>query len=155
MKKTFNRYAVQFVAALAAGLLLLLLHGPVRGGLPAVFVPQFPSGWELSKLLFWPLLLIGLVSSRWEKQPLVQYLPAVVLAPLLQALMSWGVLAAGGNGAICLVFWVAILAVALAFEPKCGKHPVLWAVLTLALVGLYMLLTFTPPAWGPFWNPLG
>ena len=155
MKKTFNHYAIQFVAALAGGLLLLLLHGVAKSGLPAVFVPQFPSGWELSKLLFWPLLLVGLLSSRWEKQPLVRYLPAAVLAPLLQALLNWGVLAAGGNGAICLVLWVAVLAAALAFAPGCGRHPVLWAVLALALAGLYILLTFTPPVWGPFWNPLG
>ena len=27
--------------------------------------------------------------------------------------------------------------------------------LALLLAGLYMLLTFTPPGWGPFVNPLG
>ena len=29
------------------------------------------------------------------------------------------------------------------------------AALALALAGLYMLLTFTPPAWGPFLAPPG
>ena len=39
--------------------------------------------------------------------------------------------------------------------PDGRKHPGLWAALALLLAGLYMLLTFTPPGWGPFVNPLG
>ena len=32
---------------------------------------------------------------------------------------------------------------------------ILVTALALLLAGLYMLLTFTPPGWGPFVNPLG
>ena len=49
----------------------------------------------------------------------------------------------------------ALLAAGTAFCPDGRKHPGLWAALALLLAGLYMLLTFTPPGWGPFINPLG
>ena len=48
-----------------------------------------------------------------------------------------------------------LLAAGTAFCPDGRKHPGLWAALALLLAGLYMLLTFTPPGWGPFVNPLG
>ena len=53
--------------------------------------------------------------------------------------------------------WVqaVLLAAGTAFCPDGRKHPGLWAALALLLAGLYMLLTFTPPGWGPFVNPLG
>ena len=35
------------------------------------------------------------------------------------------------------------------------QHRVFLPGLALLLAGLYMLLTFTPPGWGPFVNPLG
>ena len=107
MRDPFNRFALRYLAAVVCGLALLLLHSTAQSGLPAAFVPQCPSPWELSKLAFWPLL------AAW------------------------------------------LLAAGTAFCPDGRKHPGLWAALALLLAGLYMLLTFTPPGWGPFVNPLG
>lgn len=56
MRDPFNRFALRYLAAVVCGLALLLLHSTAQSGLPAAFVPQCPSPWELSKLAFWPLL---------------------------------------------------------------------------------------------------
>ena len=121
MRDPFNRFALRYLAAVVCGLALLLLHSTAQSGLPAAFVPQCPSPWELSKLAFWPLLAAWVLTGRLgrERRTLLQDLPAAVLTPLAM------------------------------------KHPGLWAALALLLAGLYMLLTFTPPGWGPFVNPLG
>lgn len=137
MRDPFNRFALRYLAAVVCGLALLLLHSTAQSGLPAAFVPQCPSPWELSKLAFWPLL------AAW------------VLTPLAMTAACWGLAAAGGNGAASLAVWAVLLAAGTAFCPDGRKHPGLWAALALLLAGLYMLLTFTPPGWGPFVNPLG
>lgn len=54
MRDPFNRFALRYLAAVVCGLALLLLHSTAQSGLPAAFVPQCPSPWELSKLAFWP-----------------------------------------------------------------------------------------------------
>lgn len=139
------------------GLALLLLHSTAQSGLPAAFVPQCPSPWELSKLAFWPLLAAWVLTGRLgrERRTLLQDLPAAVLTPLAMTAACWGLAAAGGNGAASLAVWAVLLAAA---RPSarteestrgCGQP------LALLLAGLYMLLTFTPPGWGPFVNPLG
>ena len=89
------------------------------------------------------------------RRPLLRDLPAAVLAPLTAAAADWALLAAGGRGTMGLAVWAAVLAASMAFCPDGEKHPVLWTALALALAGLYMLLTFTPPAWGPFLAPPG
>ena len=137
MRDPFNRFALRYLASVVCGLALLLLHSTAQSGLPAAFVPQCPSPWELSKLAFWPLL------APW------------VLTPLAMTAACWGLAAAGGNGAASLAVWAVLLAAGTAFCPDGRKHPGLWAALALLLAGLYMLLTFTPPGWGPFVNPLG
>lgn len=78
-----------------------------------------------------------------------------MLTPLAMTAACWGLAAAGGNGAASLAVWAVLLAAGTAFCPDGRKHPGLWAALALLLAGLYMLLTFTPPGWGPFVNPLG
>lgn len=90
-----------------------------------------------------------------ERRTLLQDLPAAVLTPLAMTAACWGLAAAGGNGAASLAVWAVLLAAGTAFCPDGRKHPGLWAALALLLAGLYMLLTFTPPGWGPFVNPLG
>ena len=50
MRDPFNRFALRYLAAVVCGLALLLLHSTAQSGLPAAFVPQCPSPWELSKL---------------------------------------------------------------------------------------------------------
>ena len=157
MRDPFNRFALRYLAAVVCGLALLLLHSTAQSGLPAAFVPQCPSPWELSKLAFWPLLAAWVLTGRLgrERRTLLQDLPAAVLTPLAMTAACWGLAAAGGNGAASLAVWAVLLAAGTAFCPDGRKHPGLWAALALLLAGLYMLLTFTPPGWGPFVNPLG
>ena len=127
MRDPCDRFALRYLAAVVCGLALLLFHGAADSGLPAAFVPQCASPWELSKLAFWPGLAAWVMTSRLggARRPLLRDLPA------------------------------AVLAASMAFCPDGEKHPVLWTALALALAGLYMLLTFTPPAWGPFLAPPG
>ena len=143
MRDPFNRFALRYLAAVVCGLALLLLHSTAQSGLPAAFVPQCPSPWVLTGRL-----------GR-ERRTLLQDLPAAVLTPLAMTAACWGLAAAGGNGAASLAVWAVLLAAGTAFCPDGRKHPGLWAALALLLAGLYMLLTFTPPGWGPFVNPLG
>ena len=128
MRDPCDRFALRYLAAVVCGLALLLFHGAADSGLPAAFVPQCASPWDL---------------------------PAAVLAPLTVAAADWALLAAGGRGTMGLAVWAAVLAASMAFCPDGEKHPVLWTALALVLAGLYMLLTFTPPAWGPFLAPPG
>ena len=141
MRDPFNRFALRYLAAVVCGLALLLLHSTAQSGLPAAFVPQCPSPWELSKLAFWPLLAAWVLTGRLgrERRTLLQDLPAAVLTPLAMTAACWAWRPPAGT----------------AFCPDGRKHPGLWAALALLLAGLYMLLTFTPPGWGPFVNPLG
>lgn len=155
MKTSFNHFAVRYLTAVLCGLLLLLLHGAVQGGLLAVFVPQTPSPWELSKLAFWPMLLGCLVTGRigGARRPLSQDLPALVGTPLVLTLLDWAVLSLGGSGGVCLALWVALLALGLAFGPDGGGRRTVWAVLAAAMAGFYILLTYLPLLWGPFLDP--
>ena len=84
MRDPFNRFALRYLGAVVCGLALLLLHSTAQSGLPAAFVPQCPSPWELSKLAFWPLLAAWVLTGRLgrERRTLLQDLPAAVLTPL-------------------------------------------------------------------------
>ena len=157
MRDPCDRFALRYLAAVVCGLALLLFHGAADSGLPAAFVPQCASPWELSKLAFWPGLAAWVMTSRLggARRPLLRDLPAAVLAPLTAAAADWALLAAGGRSTMGLAVWAAVLAASMAFCPDGEKHPVLWTALALALAGLYMLLTFTPPAWEPFLAPPG
>ena len=92
MRDPFNRFALRYLAAVVCGLALLLLHSTAQSGLPAAFVPQCPSPWELSKLAFWPLLAAWVLTGRLgrERRTLLQDLPAAVLTPLaMTAACCW------------------------------------------------------------------
>ncbi len=67
MRDPFNRFALRYLAAVVCGLALLLLHSTAQSGLPAAFVPQCPSPWELSKLAFWPLLAAWVLVAQMNK----------------------------------------------------------------------------------------
>ena len=111
MRDPFNRFALRYLAAVVCGLALLLLHSTAQSGLPAAFVPQCPSPWELSKLAFWPLLAAWVLTGRLgrERRTLLQDLPAAVLTPLAMTAACWGLAAAGGNGAASLAVWAVLL----------------------------------------------
>lgn len=98
MKHPFNRFAVRYLAAVLLGLLALMLHGSVQGGILAVLVPQAPSPWELSKLAFWPLLAVALLSGVKREHGLGRQLPMLVIAPVAMTLVCWALLSLGGSG---------------------------------------------------------
>ena len=87
MRDPCDRFALRYLAAVVCGLALLLFHGAADSGLPAAFVPQCASPWELSKLAFWPGLAAWVMTSRLggARRPLLRDLPAAVLAPLTAA----------------------------------------------------------------------
>lgn len=157
MGEHFDRFALRYPAAIVCGLALLLCHGAVRGGPLAVLAPQCPSPWELSKLGFWPALAAWGLTGRLgrERRALVRDLSAAVLVPLGMTLACWALVAAGGRGAVSLGIWAAMLAAGMALCPDGERHPGLWRGLALLLAGLYTVLTFFPPDWGPFVDPLG
>lgn len=152
MRDSIDRIALRYLAAVLLGLALLLLHNVVRGGLTAVLVPQRASPWELSKLVFWPMLGACLLTCRLGRAPgpLVRDLPAVVAASLAAAAVNWAVLSAGGSGRLCLAVWAAALAAGLAFGPDGTRRPRLWTALWGVLAAGYGLLTFFAPPWGLF-----
>lgn len=156
MKDTIDRVALRYLAAVLLGLVLLLLHHAVRGGPAAVLVPQRASPWELSKLVFWPMLGACVLTSRLGRAPgpLARDLPAAVLASLAAAAVNWAVLSAGGSGRLCLAVWAAALAAGLAFGPDGARRPRTWTALSAVLAAAYLLLTFFVPPWGPFLAPL-
>ena len=125
MRDPFNRFALRYLAAVVCGLALLLLHSTAQSGLPAAFVPQCPSPWELSKLAFWPLLAAWVLTGRLgrERRTLLQDLPAAVLTPLAMTAACWGLAAAGGNGAASLAVWAVLLAAGTGLLPGRKKAP--------------------------------
>ena len=157
MRDQCNRLALRYLAAVVCGLSLLLFRNAADSGLPAVFVPQRASPWEISKLAFWPSLVAWALTGRLGggHRPFPRDLPAAVVSSIATAAAAWALLSAGGDSSGSLAVWAAVLAAAMAFCPGGEKHPVLWTALALLLAGLYMLLTFTPPAWGPFLAPPG
>ena len=157
MGDPFNRFALRYPAAVICGLVLLLCHSAVRGGPLAVLAPQCPSPWELGKRGFWPVRAAWGLTGRLgrERRPLVRDLPAAVLVPLGMASACWALEAAGGCGAGSLGIWAGLLAAGMAVSPNGERHPELWRGLALLLAALYTVLTFFPPDWGPFVNPLG
>ena len=157
MGEHFDRFALRYPAAVICGLALLLCHGAVRGGPLAVLAPQCPSPWELGKLGFWPVLAAWGLTGRLgrERRSLVRDLPAAVLVPPGMTLACWALVAAGGRGAASLGIWAALLAGGMALCPDGERHRGLWRALALLLAGLYTVLTFFPPDWGPFVDPLG
>ncbi len=143
MRDPIDRVALGYLAAVLLGLVLLLLHGTVRGGPAAVLGPQRASAWELSKLVFWPMLGACFLTCRLGSapEPLIRDLPAPVLAALGAAAVNGAVLAAGGSGRLCLAVWAAALAAGMAFGPDGTRHPRLWLSLCGALAAGYFLLT--------------
>lgn len=57
MKDSFSSFVLRDLIALLSGLMLMLLHGTVEQGILTALVPQSAAPWELSKLVFWPLVI--------------------------------------------------------------------------------------------------
>lgn len=130
----FYRFTLRFLAAVLLGLLLLAL--PAGGPLQAV-VPQRLEAWQLGKLAFWPLLAESALLALWERRPLSRDCPLIVLTTLALAVSSWGALALGDRGRLCLALWISLLAAGLAVPPEPGRRPRLWVGLTILLAAVY------------------
>lgn len=158
MKQSFNRFAIRFLTAVLLGLLLIALHSRVSGGFFSVFVPRFSSPWELSKLVYWPLLGAVLFTGKtkaavWEPG---REVPCLVLAPVTLFLLSWVLSRLNLGSGVFILLWVAVLGGSLLVALLGGsgkKCASVWFVLMAALGAAYVLFTFLPPMWGPFLDP--
>jgi hypothetical protein len=125
MRDTIDRVALRYLAAVLLGLVLLLLHELVRGGPAAVLVPQRASPWELSKLVFWPVLGAGLLTlppgagrrDRWSGTC------GGGAGSLGAAALNGVILAAGGSGRLCLAVWAGALAAERPSAPTAPAAP--------------------------------
>lgn len=148
MKQSFLTFASRYVVAILVGLGLLLLHTVVSGGLFAVFIPQNTSPWELGKIAFWPLLLVAVVLPS----PAAQALAQCVVTTVSLVMIGWLCQAMGLNGAVSLVVWMVLLALALYFVMPNAPSP--WWVLGAVVLGVgFVMLTYYPALWGPFLDP--
>lgn len=156
MRDSIDRVALRYLAAVLLGLVMLLLHVTIQGGPAAVLVPQRASPWELSKLVYWPMLGACLATCRLGRSPgpVIRDLPATVMVSLGAVAANWAVLSAGGSGRLCLAVWAAALAAGMAFGPDGTRRPKLWLALCLILGIAYVLLTFFSMPWGLFLDPL-
>lgn len=152
MKHRFVQFSIRFLTAVLAGLFLLLLRAEVQNPVFAVLTPRFASPWELGKLVFWPLLLSALLPLR-EEEGFSARLPWLSIAPLAAVLVFWGLTAVDPGPGAYLLACIVLLALALALARRgvlsTGNRD-LWLVLAVALGVLYVILTFLPPALGPF-----
>ena len=89
MNHGFSRFALRYLLTLGLGLGLVALHG--AGGVLTALVPGCASPWELSKLLYWPLLG-ALVLERvlsGAAAGSARCLPALTLAPAVLLVTVW------------------------------------------------------------------
>lgn len=153
MKDRFSRFAVRFLTALLLGLAVLLLHGKL--GLLRMFTPVWASPWELSKLAYWPVLLVLALTAKASggmKKTLTSAAPYLVLCPMILCGVLWAVSRLHPVPGVYIVVWIVTAAIALALADQ-GREPRLrgvWPVLAAALGAAYILLTFLPPGVGPF-----
>lgn len=159
MKNRSECFFVRFLAVLLLGLMLLLAHSVTKDPITAVFIPQFFSPWEMSKLAFWPLLfgiaISGPLSGGAMKA--VRTLAAwLVIAPLAVMLIFWGLNVLHPAPAVYLVAWVVAVALVLALaqtDVLGNKGGNIWLILAIVMAFLYVVLTFLPPSFGPFLDP--
>lgn len=156
MKDLWKHLSIRFPLTLLLGLLLLACHGHRLGPL-SVLIPQTASPWELSKLSFWPLFFTLFLTgglSGGGKQALTRALPCLLAAPLVMAVLLWSGSGLGVSG-IWLAAWLVTVLPALLIASllrPVRSSGVLW-VLLLALMAVYAIFTWMPPAWGPFLAP--
>ena len=155
MKNHFVHFSIRFLVVLLAGLFLLLLRAATQSPVFAVLMPQFASPWELSKLMYWPLLLAAAIPLR-DGGKFSSRLPWLTVAPITAVLLFWALSALKPGPGPYLVAWVVLAAIALMLAQRGvlakGDRSV-WMVLVAAMGILYIVLTFLPPMIGPFLDP--
>ncbi|BAK99354.1 hypothetical protein OBV_21560 [Oscillibacter valericigenes Sjm18-20] len=155
MKNRFTHFSIRFLVILLAGLFLLLLRTSAHNPVCALLTPQFTSPWELSKLVYWPLLLAAAIPLR-DGGKFLARLPWLTVAPVTAVLIFWALSALEPGPGVYLLIWVVLSAVALTLAQRGvlaeGDRSV-WLVLAAAMGILYIVLTFLPPMIGPFLDP--
>lgn len=152
--KNFNRFAIRFLAVILIGLLLLLLHGCGFAG--NIFTPKYASPWELSKLVYWPLLASALLTSHLSggmKKTMENAAMPLVVTPMVLFLVFWAILKLQPAGGIYLLLWVVGSVIGAALADQERKNQSVWLVLAVAMGVLYIIFTFLPPEIGPFLDP--
>lgn len=137
-----------------------------RSSIVAVFAATNESTWEHLKIAFWPALLLSLF-HRWFYGTLPGWLIATaicsLLPPLLIVGLFYGYTALLGTNHIALdiaTFVVAVFAGELLGHSVMAARTVLGlrvaavAVLMIAVVA-FSTLSFKPPSWFLFKDPLG
>ncbi|MEA4941004.1 MAG: hypothetical protein VB094_00505 [Oscillibacter sp.] len=155
MKNRFAYFSIRFLSVLLAGVFLLLLRTVTQNPVCALLTPQFASPWELSKLVFWPLLLAAAIPLR-DGGKLLSRLPWLTVAPVTAVLIFWALAALKPGPGVYLLIWVVLSAAALALAQRgvlAGGDRSVWLVLAVAMGILYIVLTFLPPVIGPFLDP--
>jgi len=158
MKQSFNHFAIQFLSAILLGLLLVALHSRILGGFFAIFVPKFASPWELSKLIYWPMLGSVLFTqqaktSAWEPG---RAAACLVLTPMALFLLCWCLSLLNLSSGVYVLLWILVMAsgmLAATMGDADRKLSPVWLVLAVALGMLYVIFSYMPPQWGPFLDP--
>lgn len=154
MKQSFNHFAIRFLSAILLGLLLVALHSRISGGFFTMFVPKFASPWELSKLVYWPMLG-AVLFTRQAKKP-GREVPCLVLTPLALFLLCWCLSLLNLSSGVYVLLWILLMAAGMllgTMGKAGGKLSPVWLVLAVALGMLYVIFSFLPPNWGPFLDP--
>jgi len=158
MKRSFNHFAIQFLSAILLGLLLVALHSRISGGFFTIFVPKFASPWELSKLVYWPML--GSVLFTWQAKTASwgsgRAAVCLVLSPVALFLLCWCLSLLNLSSGVYVLLWVLIMAggiLAATMGNAEEKLSSFWLVLVVALGMLYVIFSYMPPHWGPFLDP--
>lgn len=143
-----------FAGTLALGVFLHFLYGWLPSPLTAVFSPVRESLWEHVKLLFWPLLLAGLLvngknggaaRTAWMTSALVVSLLMLAIAYVYHILLR-------GESMVFDIGLYAVMMAAGFLLPRVLWRPAesagwRWAagLLTLIMAGLVVWFTFRPP----------
>lgn len=151
MKREYFRFWLVFVLALALGAALHFLYSWIPSPITAVFSPVRESLWEHLKIIFFPLLLSGLILG--SRQSRTAWLCALLFACALMLPVSWLYhVALGGRGFLFDLLLYALSMLLGFLLPRIlwplGDWPGVGAVcgiLTALLAVLLVLFTFFPP----------
>lgn len=159
MKNRFAVFSIRFLAILLLGIFLLLLHAVAHNPICAVFTPRCASPWELSKLVYWPMLVAFAIPTNdggGKKKESASWLPWQVIGPGAAVAIFWVFSAFRPGAGVYLLTWIIVSAVALTlalYGVLASTDRSVWMVLIVALGIAYIILTFLPPMVGPFLDP--
>ena len=151
MKGAAGRFWLFFVFALVLGVVLHFLCDWLPGPFTALFSPVRESIWEHLKVLFIPLLVLGLLPAG--KYGRIPWMCSILTVCALMLLLGWlyHIVLRQDSLAVDLVlyvvlmllgFWLPRLLWPLAEWPGVGAA---CAILTVLLAALLAVFTFVPP----------